>query len=518
MKNFKRISAIFLTIIIFVLSLPTVTVFAADADMRYGRVQLGKMSNGTNLQYVYDQLVSGCKSAKEEIKIDLNEHNISFDEIKTKVYPLFYSDYPEYFWIDGAWDGSSNSTELIIKPSYTMTGNKLDSAKSAYNAKVNELTSGLSGSDYDKAKTLHDRLIDTVTYTFTSNDQNAYGALVEGQAVCNGYAKAYQHLMLKAGIPTWFVRGTSTNPTAGTPIAHAWNLVKLDGKWYYTDVTWDDQGANTFYTYFNITTKQLLEGHTFDDLYASLVPTATATAANYYIKEERNFTKYDQSKLVSLLKKDNRSTQIYLDDNADNFVSSLNTNLLSIAAELGANGNYEVAYNISQLGNAMIINLIIISENHNHRAQTTIDQVNATCLSTGTKAHYVCDCGLQFLDFDCTQQVTSISQLEIKASSHIDKNTDKKCDACDLALSDENESNNITASDDTADNNNTETSSGTENTESTESTEESINDDGEIIITDRKTDASGPKQIFIIWGSILAISVVTVIFIIVKKR
>ena len=66
MKNFKRITAVVLAFVIIALTLPTITVFAADADARYGRKKL----NGDE-QYVYDALVEGCKDAKADIKIDI---------------------------------------------------------------------------------------------------------------------------------------------------------------------------------------------------------------------------------------------------------------------------------------------------------------------------------------------------------------------------------------------------------------------------------------------------------------
>lgn len=470
MKSLKRAMAAALAVLLFVMLLPVSPVFAADADMRYGRVKLGEMENGANLQYVYDRLVTGCANAEAEIKIDVSGRNIDLSKDVGVIYQLFYSDYPEYFWLGNAWHAGANyfngTATLTLTPQYTMPGSTLAAAQSAYNAKVDALTKDLSGSDYDKAKTLHDRLIDTVTYEATSNDQNAYGALVEGKAVCNGYTRAYQHLLLKAGIPAWFVCGTSIDPVTGAPANHAWNLVKLGGQWYYTDVTWDDQGENTFYTYFNITTQQLLEEHTIDPQYAKWVPAATATGANYYIKEGRVFDSYDQAKLVQLLKKDNCKTQIYLTGDMSSFFSSLNANLKSLAQDLGATGRYSISYGYSYLGRGVILEVVI---DHTHKAQQTVTQVNASCLAGGTKAYYVCSCGLRFLDQDCTQRITSDSQLEIPAidhtpsswksdaanhwkectqcaaetpgtrGAHSDGNADRKCDTCTYALPAENE-------------------------------------------------------------------------------
>lgn len=468
MRKIRNISVVVLVVYILTLVFLAVPATAADLDMRYGREKLGEMSNGANLQYVYDQLVIGCNNAQEEIRIDISNRGIDLNRDLSVIYDLFYSDYPEYFWVNGAWGASweqwGSTITLIIKPVYTMTGSALQSARSAYDAKVNALTADLSGSDYDKAKTLHDRVIDAVTYTSAANDQNAYGALVERVAVCNGYARAYQHLLIKAGIPAWYVRGTSRNPTTNTPIGHAWNLVKLDGQWYYTDVTWDDQGANTFYAYFNIPTQQLLEDHVISTKYAAWVPNATATSENYYIKEGRTFASYDQEKLVALLKKDGNKTQVYVEGDVDSFLSAVHNNLKSIAADLGATGSYNVSFSGNRLGHAVILDVVIVQAEHSHAAKKTVAQVNASCLANGTKAYYICDCGLKFLDQACTQQITSDSQLEIKAtehtpsgwqtdatghwkvctacgsetadtrSDHSDNNKDNQCDICGYAL------------------------------------------------------------------------------------
>ena len=459
MNSIKRFAAIVLSLAIFVLSLPAMWVFAADEDFRYGRAKL----TGTQ-QYIYDALVVGCESAKGEIKIGISGRNVDLNNDLKTAYTMLCSDYPEYFWLAGGWNAESDGVTLTVKPQYSIPGGDLGAAKSQYNKAVQELTSGLGGSAYDKAKLLHDRLIDKVVYVHSGNDQNAYGALVEGKAVCNGYAKAYQHLMHKAGIPAWYVRGVSVNPTTGVSVAHAWNMVKIDGDWYYTDVTWDDQYENTFYAYFNITTAQLLEGHRIDTDYASLLPNATATAGNFYKKENRIFTSYDQNKLVNLLKQDGNKTQIYVDGNVDGFLTSVNANLLSIGEQLGGTGAFQISYNVLELGNALIFDFVLISENHIHKSHTAVRKVQESCLANGKKAYYICDCGAKFLDEACTKRIVSDSELIIPArahspsgykndgmghwkvctecsseiadsrSAHSDGNKDNQCDVCAYAL------------------------------------------------------------------------------------
>lgn len=522
MKNVKRITVVLLAILVFALTLPTVSVFAADADMNYGKTKLN-----ANQQYVYDALVKGCKDAKSEIEIDLTGKNIDFNNDLPKILSMFYSDTPEYFWYTGGWRASvmssGSNVKLTITLTYSMTGSTLTSAKTAYNKKVAELTAGLDGkSDYEKAKILHDRLCDTVTYVSTNNDQNAYGALVEGKAVCNGYAKAYQHLMKEVGIPTWYIRGVSVNPATNTQIGHAWNLVKLDGKWYYTDVTWDDQGENIFYEYLNITTTKMAEGHAFDPEYQGLVPQATATAANYYKTENREFSKYDQAKLVELLKKDNNKTQIYITGDTNSFLNSVGNDLLTIGKQLGGKGAFQVSYSASTLKNAVIINVIVISENHTHKTKTTVKQVDATCLANGTKAYYVCDCGLKFSDSACTKQIYD-SELTIPAKAHTpsgyindatshwkectscgsetantradhkDSNKDNKCDTCQYALPVADESGNIVIDSGTSTNDSNGSANNTPSTSSkptTSSKDETPTTSVEDTSSNNQTDAS----------------------------
>ena len=96
---------------------------------------------------------------------------------------------------------------------------------------------------------LHDRLAAQVMYDGSAaNAHDAYGALVDGKAVCEGYAKAFQYLLQKAGMQSFLITGSSTNPVSGTAEGHAWNVVRVAGEYYHVDTVWDDQ-ANTFSTH-----------------------------------------------------------------------------------------------------------------------------------------------------------------------------------------------------------------------------------------------------------------------------
>ena len=100
--------------------------------------------------------------------------------------------------------------------------------------------------DYEKIKMVHDTLVDNLTYDLTTekiNTHNVYGALVERNSVCDGYAKAMKYLLDTLDVPCIIVTGVGKNSEEQTE-SHAWNYVKLNGQWYGIDATWDDPIIN----------------------------------------------------------------------------------------------------------------------------------------------------------------------------------------------------------------------------------------------------------------------------------
>ncbi|MCC8022499.1 MAG: transglutaminase-like domain-containing protein [Clostridiales bacterium] len=89
---------------------------------------------------------------------------------------------------------------------------------------------------YDIIRTLYDYIILNIEYDTSltrANNDNAYGALVERNAVCYGYAKAYLLLLRQYGIQADIVYSND--------MEHAWVVVEYEGNWYHADPTWDQQ-------------------------------------------------------------------------------------------------------------------------------------------------------------------------------------------------------------------------------------------------------------------------------------
>lgn len=100
---------------------------------------------------------------------------------------------------------------------------------------------------YGKIKYIHDWLVNNTKYVVDENDSSIYiadGPLLYGKGVCGGYSAAFNRLALALGFDCIYVYNG----------IHAWNKIKLDGKWYNVDVTWDDMdmyGDNDiYYTHF----------------------------------------------------------------------------------------------------------------------------------------------------------------------------------------------------------------------------------------------------------------------------
>lgn len=132
-------------------------------------------------------------------------------------------------------------------------------------------------SDEEKLLALHDWLVANCSYDLTMTELEtldgsspsftAAGALVDGTAVCMGYARAYQMLCQAAGLDTFFVVSEEMN--------HAWNAIVLEGELRFIDCTYDDpipdQGAEVSHEYFLLTAPELRKTHIWDEEFYAIL-------------------------------------------------------------------------------------------------------------------------------------------------------------------------------------------------------------------------------------------------------
>lgn len=106
----------------------------------------------------------------------------------------------------------------------------------------NQIISNRTGNAYEDMKMVHDYLVDNISYDSSiskPNIYNIYGALINKECVCEGYARAYKYILDELNIPCILVIGKATNGEGNTE-NHAWNYVKFNNSWYAVDTTWDD--------------------------------------------------------------------------------------------------------------------------------------------------------------------------------------------------------------------------------------------------------------------------------------
>ena len=286
----------------------------------------------------YELLSSNEKTLYKQIYANMNSlattfvptTEVSSDEVN-KAIEAVYNDHPELFWLNTSYSykytANGNVVQIIL--SFNDTAKNIDSAKNKFNSSANKIINGANkvSTNYEKEKYVHNAIIKLASYDLNSNmNQSAYSALVNGSTVCAGYARAFQYIMIKLGIPTYYVTGTSNGE-------HAWNIVRLSDGYYNVDLTWDDSNGVS-YTYFNLTDKDFASSHTRTGSSVSL-PACTATK---YRKLETkssssNSTKkyYSSSNKSSNSSNSNNSTRNNNSNNANNNynndVSNSNNNL-----------------------------------------------------------------------------------------------------------------------------------------------------------------------------------------------
>ena len=287
--------------------------------------------NNTPL-YAYRHLTNEEQAFYDVFLSAVQNHSQSLDPIppfvteqiliKTRDYVLI--DHPEIFWFTGKINfffekesGRITRCELI----YSLTPAETEEKKRLIEESLTSFLSGITDkmSDYEVAVAIYNNIIDLVDYDSLRLEQeksrknitdnipddlrSIFGVFVNKKAVCAGYAKATQYLFNRLGIECVYVSGT------GDDGPHAWNLVNLEGDYYYIDTTWDDH-SNTkeayessreiTYDYFCITTEILMRDHKPDNTIP--LPECKSLECNYYYRNGLLLDYFNLIEIRSLIK------------------------------------------------------------------------------------------------------------------------------------------------------------------------------------------------------------------------
>ena len=194
----------------------------------------------------YKNCTKDVESIGNDSKLMSNINNYvhpynSFKTIKTKV-------------------SSNNEITLEIQKKYSEE--KINKINELVNNVISELDLN-NIDDLTKIERIHNYILNHTVYDKNTNNfdiNSAYGSLIEGHAVCSGYADAFSIFMNIYKIPN--IRVSSEN--------HLWNLVYINGTWLHIDLTWDDSENNKYDNNFFLITKEKLfsldtKEHNFDE-------------------------------------------------------------------------------------------------------------------------------------------------------------------------------------------------------------------------------------------------------------
>lgn len=341
-------------VIAIVLSLLPVAVSAGQFTDYYGRKALAQLPNSEALLYAYDKIAVAAE-ARDETPVEVYDgaHALTANELDT-VMDVYRRDFAHHFWFSGGYSYTYNEdTILSVTLGYLMSAEQTAAARERFEAEVSSILAEITPemSQFDIELLFHDRIAEKVEYAESANAHNAYGALVEGVSVCEGYAEALQYLLHRAGIESFLAIGSSINVSTGLPEDHEWNYVKIDGKWYQTDATWDDQG-DVCHAYFNLSDDLINKDHTATETVYPL-PECNSLDAFYYTVRPGFLDSFDVGEVAGLLKSGAMTANVWVSDDPETFIQWYVDNISDIASAAGVTGNF--TYGFSVMGNEVTV-------------------------------------------------------------------------------------------------------------------------------------------------------------------
>ena len=256
-------------------------------------------------QRIYRQMLNGIRERQNEFYLTSAD-----EDVISKVYHALLKDHPELFWVhnrEEVYTTSYKGTDYCrFSPGYTYTEQEISEIMTEMQNVVNEVNAEITQntSDYDKVKMIYTYLIDHTEYEASDDDQNIAGVFWKKKAVCACYARAVQYLLEQLGIPCIYVEGSARDSDEG----HAWNIVKINGQYYYVDATNGDQpsflegGAvqleehkTVIYDYLCPFPQEYEQVYTASDEFP--VPECTAADLNFYVLNQACFDTYNEQQI-----------------------------------------------------------------------------------------------------------------------------------------------------------------------------------------------------------------------------
>lgn len=252
------------------------TTFHVSADGGSGRYlfRMDAPSYSNPGEYSFESVADPSRGAWIQYTDECESHDFEFTMTASGVYNFrFY-----------VMDKTSGVYYMRVSTNIQVSDRAYPSVGDIVNAAVKKCSKETDGSDYEKALWLHDWLLQQLDYDHSLKWSSAESALTRKLGTCQAYESAYSKLLTAAGI--------TNAETRDTYDGHTWNAMKLDGKWYQVDCTWDDTKDNYYnfdqtHLYFGLTDELMALAHNgHDQIYtASGYGTrSTSLADNYFVR------------------------------------------------------------------------------------------------------------------------------------------------------------------------------------------------------------------------------------------
>ena len=273
-------------------------------------------------QTLYLEIRDALVNYEEDVRLS----SCDKDEI-SHAFQCVLNDHPEIFYVDGYTYTEYTLGDIIKKITFTGTyrfsREETAQKQNEIDIYVNQCLAGMpdNADDYMKVKYIYEYLIHHTEYDAEAKDnQNICSVFIEGKSVCQGYAKATQYLLNKSGVFSTLVLGRVVGGEG-----HAWNLVRINDKYYYVDTTWGDASYQAVggtagypgekiptinYDYLCVSTEQMSFTHTLDNVVD--LPECSSMDDNYYVREGLYFTEWNREQIERIFKEEYEKGSAYV--------------------------------------------------------------------------------------------------------------------------------------------------------------------------------------------------------------
>lgn len=255
------------------------------------------------MSYYYNQLTKLEQKAYYAIKEGLKEVATSFSvplldgRRLSDIYFMVRMDCPEIFYsVKFRYKYYKDSDHAELIPEYLFPKAKVIEHKKALDARIKKLVKQAEKmNEKEKELFIHDFICHNVQYDKLKKaySHEIIGPLQLGIGVCEGIAKTVKILCDALGI--WCIIALcDNNPEKGIKYRHMWNVVRIDGKYYHLDATFDNSLSKedvVRYDYFNLSDGQIFKDH---EPVIYKIPVCADGDHTYYREKKLSWTKYEE--------------------------------------------------------------------------------------------------------------------------------------------------------------------------------------------------------------------------------